>query len=523
MKQAKYAILKKSCWLHNMERLSSFSGTSNIISFNFSSNCLKIAVVKASLEKPEIISFSNHSIEGLTELDTAKLIKESIKEHRSRKPVFISTIDSEFIITKNIEIPSVIEKEIKEIIDLQAGRYTPYAKEEIIIDYINIGTYHNSYTKVLLVILKKEIVKNQIALFEKAGINLAKVQISAESVGYSCPKLSGLSEATGTNIIINIDARNTDFIVVFKAKVIFIRSIPIGYINLSAAQQEQDNRFIEEIKKTIEAYRSEDIEAMPAQALIMGARDRTQAFKASFKSILNIPVNILSLEDKAVFSKQALNELNNIGEASFVNAVLAALAFNHTRVDLRPSELKLRLAFEEKSREIIKTGVWVMALIVVSCILLLVKIYYKAQYLKKLDLEHSSMHEEVKALEDASSRITLVKNYVDTKKRTLDIISQLYEILPETIYLKSVAVDEKGAVLLKATATAMSEVFGFVTIVENSKYFVDAAASNTINRKEANKDVVDFDMACKVRSKEAVLTKESAGQEAKKKSKEPLK
>ena len=78
-------------------------------------------------------------------------------------------------IAKNIEIPSLDPDEIKEIIDLQAGRHTPYSRGEIIIDYINIGTYRENYTKILLVIVTLSVVRRQIEILAKAGLITEKV------------------------------------------------------------------------------------------------------------------------------------------------------------------------------------------------------------------------------------------------------------------------------------------------------------------------------------------------------------
>ena len=46
-------------------------------------------------------------------------------------------------------------------IDLQAGRHTPFSREEILMDYLNIGTYRKNYTEVLLVIVNSNAVRGR--------------------------------------------------------------------------------------------------------------------------------------------------------------------------------------------------------------------------------------------------------------------------------------------------------------------------------------------------------------------------
>ena len=102
--------------------------------------------------RKEIVNLATHRIQDLSEEDVAKIIKETFKELQVTRPRVVGVIPSYLTITKNIEVPSRDSQEIREIINLQASRHTPYSREEIIIDYINIGAYKQNYTKVLLAV-----------------------------------------------------------------------------------------------------------------------------------------------------------------------------------------------------------------------------------------------------------------------------------------------------------------------------------------------------------------------------------
>jgi Tfp pilus assembly protein PilN len=481
-----------------------FAASKTIVAFNFSGNLIKMAAAKSLAGGgAEILHLATLNTEGMSDVDIAKLIKDSVKDlKRGANTVLISAIDSQQIITKNIEIPSTNEKEIREIIDLQAGRYTPYAREEIIIDYLIVGTYHNSYTKVLLVILTQDIILRQLVMFEKAGLRVSKIQLGSESVGCASSRLMGLAEKSVPSIVINIDAKSSEFLVLFKGKTIFVRSIPAGYEQLSGGSSEDAARFFEEAKRSLESYRTEDIEAMPADAAIIGGQDKAETIKKALQESLNIPVKAFAFETAVSFSSRAREELNASPRISFVSTISSVLAWTDTRIDARPSELKMRMAFEERSKDIITSGVLVMTAIVFLCILSLIKIYYKGQYLKKLQTQVGALSAPVRELEKASLKVTTVRNYLENKRYSLNILSALYELLPDDVYLKSVSVDEKGNVSLKGTAAAMSEVFNLVSAIENSKVFTKASATNTASRKEGNKDVSDFEITCIIKGKE---------------------
>jgi len=94
---------------------------------------------------------------------------------------------------------------------------------------------------------------------------------------------------------------------------------------------------------------------------------------------------------------------------------------------------------------------------------------------------------QIANLEKASTKICHHQETHRNQDHSLDVMSELYDLVPDNIYLRSVTIDEKGAVNIKGTSSAMSEVFSFVTSLENSKYFKGASASNTSSRKEGNK------------------------------------
>ncbi|HQL41623.1 MAG TPA: hypothetical protein PLO93_04940, partial [Candidatus Omnitrophota bacterium] len=82
--------------------------------------------------------------------EISSIIAQTTMSFGLKKPQVICVLSSSFVTTKNIEIPSLDPGEIASIIELQAGRHTPYSREEIIIGYINFGVYQKNYSKVLL-------------------------------------------------------------------------------------------------------------------------------------------------------------------------------------------------------------------------------------------------------------------------------------------------------------------------------------------------------------------------------------
>jgi len=89
----------------------------------------------------------------MSDSDISKVLEKQIDDMAIKTPLIFCPIPNQVAMTKNIEVPSRDIKEVEEIINLQAGRHTPFAREEIIVDYLNLGVYKRAYTKILLIIV----------------------------------------------------------------------------------------------------------------------------------------------------------------------------------------------------------------------------------------------------------------------------------------------------------------------------------------------------------------------------------
>ena len=258
-----------------------------LVGIDFNENTVKFAHAKISPNRSEIVNLKSCNIGGLPEDDIPKIISASFNELKAKNPYIINTIPSYLVITKNIEIPSVDPKEIKEIIDLQAGRHTPYSREEIIVDYINVGTYKHTYTKILLVIVARNVVKRQFAILDKAGLKLERVFFAPEGLGCSAAKILKIETEGSPVSILHIDEIFTDFSIVFKNKVVFIRSIPIGVTHLMGEKEKYQKRFIEEVRRSLEVYQSENIEKSPNLLVLTGAIEELKDLEIMLNNTLH--------------------------------------------------------------------------------------------------------------------------------------------------------------------------------------------------------------------------------------------
>ena len=475
--------------------------TKNIIVIEILGNYIKILFGSINFSNFQINNIFVKNIGGLSDNNIADIIKEYIDRLNLKDKIVLVVLPSSLSITKNIEVPSIDPYEIREIVNLQAYRHTPLSKEEVIVDYINLGIYKNVYTKILLIIVNKQIVKRYFNILEKAYIDLENVLFAPEVVSLSLFKLFNIEGGDFPIILVNIDEIITDFFVILKEKVIFNRSIPIGSVNFLLKKEKANLRLTEEIKKSLEAYQFEEINKIPQLLFLTGAEEVLDYVCTTLETTLHIPIRKILKFENILINKEVENVISSSKKVSFLNLISSFVAFGKNKINLIPEEIKLKKVFEERSKELIKTGIHLTISFVLFFCILFLKIYFKTLYLRKIKNEYQKISFDSEKLQKDYEKITFVKSYISNRGVSLEALMELYNILPPEVELSDIRLDEQRRLSLRGSADSMSSVFLFAERLNKSKFFKDTKTKYTSKRKDIVGEVTDFEIVCMIEDK----------------------
>ncbi len=485
----------------NFKRLNPFTAmapSGELIGIDLSSETLRVVYIRTSLKKSEVTGLICKDIANLSDDDIARVIGGALNELNPKNPLIADIIPSHIAITKNIEIPSCDQQEIKEIIGLQAGRHTPYSREEIIVDYVPIGTYKNSYTKILLMIVSRGLIKRHYDIFAKAGLRPEKLSFAPEGLAISGSKVlkSGVDDLPVS--MVHIQERVTDFAVVLKNRPIFLRSIPIGARHLSEQRELYILKFSEELKKSFEAYQGEDIEKTPRAIIVTGAVDNIKDLEYQLHDCLRLPARIIPYFRQLPLSAGLLQAPSGSEYVSFLDMIGCLISYNDLKIDLTPDEIKMRKAIEERGKDLIKTGIFVLSIIVIAIFIFISKIYFKSAYIKNLDNVHRPLRAKTRKLEEDYEKVSRIKNYMRTRGYSLELLMELYKLIPEELELSEIRLDEQGRFSLSGTGDSMAGVFSFADKMDKSSYFKSVEIKHTTKRRDGARNVTDFEITAQL-------------------------
>ena len=126
--------------------------------FQLDSNCLKLIQVQQVKRDKKISMIKAMDVGSLSDEELALKISDLAVELKIDSRYLILSIPRHLTTTRNLDLPSANPLEIKDMIELQIGKQTPYASDEVIKDYQILGSNADGYSKVLLVIVHRDIV-----------------------------------------------------------------------------------------------------------------------------------------------------------------------------------------------------------------------------------------------------------------------------------------------------------------------------------------------------------------------------
>ena len=474
----------------------------DLLGFELDENYLKIVRLQLKGLKREIVSVSSHPVHGLLDEALVDLIRQAVEKFQVASPRAYLTVPLSLVITRNIEIPSQDPQEIKEIVNLQASRHTPYARAEIIVDTLNLGLIRERYSKVLLVIVPKETVNKQIQLMERAGLGLERVFFPPEGIAMAAAKIAGPEAHDGAMGVLHMDHGFTTFMVVQAGKLLFMRGIHIGATQLVEEREDYLDRFQGELEKSMDTYTHDEVGPAPKRMFLVGVLNEVTDFDEILNEAFKMPLKRQSYVDHFNLSDSARVTVSSSKMISFLNLIAPLSLYDKIKVDLTSEEKKLKIQLEKRGREMLKTGILMLVFFSLVFMGVTSKISFQKAYLKQITTHYLPVRDSAKQLEQMLAKTELIKSHLLSRGDSLQALTEVYDATPLDIRLSEIKYDESsGKFSIKGTSSVMSSVFPYVSALDQSDIFKNVKTKYVTSRNEGGRDVADFEINCLIDSR----------------------
>ncbi len=433
-----------------------------------------------------------------------KLLKSeaaTIGEFLSREKInydeLIIILPRNQVTIRNLELPSVDPNEIRDIINIQAGKQTPFPRDELIADYQIIGSSRQHYTKILLAIAQKSVVNGHLDGLSGRREAVRKIVLGSECLvnwyPFIYPKIRDETFA-----IVYFDVTFSDFCVLSRGKLLFSRLLGVDTRGLS--DEGWHRRFEEEISYAVTGYKEENIGPSFNKVTLLD----TNKFLDDSKDILTKRFSLQVFgpfeDSKAIrLSKEADTFLRQQKDevVSFSKLIGLMLDPGRPALDFSPLDMKMERRERARKKKFAVTATLLAAIFFVGLMIFLEGVYSKTLILRRMDAQLKRLEQETSGIQKDSARIELIKKRLDAKSSAIEVLVELYKNAPPGAYLTAIVYDESGTVSLRGTSTVISDVYKYVKALKASPIFSDVKAKYVTKRK----DLSDFEIICQLNTR----------------------
>jgi len=427
------------------------------------------------------------NIVSLTDEQISVKAAELLDRHKIVPGRTTLCLQRSLVTVRNLHLPSQDPKEIAEMVELHMVRIVPYKKEEIIYSYSFLGVDEMGYGKVLLAIINIGAVRRQVNMLEKAGLSIDRVSLSSYGVWRSVISVyRGELSGQDIYILLDVDRDFTDFIICDRDKLIFTRSINIGARDIEMTPEAGVSKLIGELKQSLIIFYNEEINRKPAR-IFLGGAELVGHFSSTVGSELSIPVTL--------FSAPCGQDIADPGRRDVSFSGVAALA-SHQEGNgfffLVP-EIQIRKSLKEKIRLLLVLGSTLIYILTVVCAVFLSRMYARQNYLRELEDKSAEIEGDMGDLFGRLGKIGFIRDYLAARNKPLSVMKQLFNSIPAEISITAFDMDQQS-VKIRGRGPQLSDVYKFVTTLEESKYFEKIQTKYTRKKKTKDGEFTDFEL-----------------------------
>ena len=382
-------------------------------------------------------------------------IRDFLEKLKFRSEPIVVLLPRKAVILRQLKVPAVDPAEISGMIGFWAPRYVPYPAEELVTAYSLIKR-DKGYSQIVINISQKKDIDRFMEIFRPWQQYLQAIVLDSYALVGAAQIYAKKQPCPAVIVETANDSR--DIVVACGDKLLFTRTVPVG----------SDVEFAVEVEKTIQAYLKENIGPKPEQIVVSGGGGLVKLLQERSQ----LPVSAVDLGDLSL--------------AAVLNSDLGT-------VDLMPPAVRVACHDRQTKKEL--AGIFTLMIVTLAAAgLALGAAYYeKRSYLDRLNAEFVNTPEFVRQVYAVQQRISSAQKRL-SRVKAIDVISEIYRILPAGLYLTNLSYESGKEVVLRGRSPDLSGVFDSLGLFDKSTVFKGAKVNFATKRKGRGGEVVEFEI-----------------------------
>ena len=383
---------------------------------------------------------------------------------------------------RKADLPSRDKAEIEQMLGLHIIKQVPYPKEEIIWGYQSLGFDGISNTRILLAIAHRDILRSIFNGFNSLNVPLDNILLSSQGVArFAQAAVKDNLSSQQPYLVLDVDYNASDLILVSKQQISSSVIISFGLEQLK--QEENRPKFAGELEQSLLGLRGELPANTPAQLFLCGTAAGIENLDAYLGKELNL--------------KTQLVQAPVLRNASFSGILGFAGGQKKEDISFTLPEVQLKKEMRLKLKQLLILGISAVYILTLLALIVFLNLSQRQTYRDRLNVKISALKEKSGPLLEISQKIDTINKYANPEDSVLNYLNELTSLCPDTITMTAFSWDAQKGAGIRGYAYQMQDIFNFVNILGNSRYFKGMQARSNRRRKVKNGEVIDFDIGVK--------------------------
>ncbi|MBL7068664.1 MAG: pilus assembly protein PilM [Candidatus Omnitrophica bacterium] len=459
--------------------------------FDIEEDLIKLAQVEIEETKGYLYRLIAERAEDSTISALSKTLHKLAANYKVTSSRVILNVPRYKVTVKNLKLPSVNHAEIENMVKLQASKQLPFAPDKIISGYRIKGRDDKGYSDIILALAHRDAIEKMLKPFDVAGIGVDRLALNSEAISLWYVARQREEEKGESLCLADIGKKVLDMHIIKDGDLLFTRSV-----NFISAD-DMEIRMAEELKKTLFTYKKNLSGPDVTKLVLTGRRSVIKKEAPALKGLLGIPTVFIDLLKQCPKREKVdLPDESMLDIESFTSVL--SLGFNHSglKTNLIPQEVRQR-----RVTKVLKENL-VMSVILLLCVILGIagiatkNFIDKKRYLTLINQGIMKAKPEVNKLIKIKRITYIIKKQLRFEGSSIDILKELYSRIPSQITLSIFDCEDGRLCLLRGMSQSLSDVFKFISILEESEYFENVKVRYATKRVIGNKEITDFEIIC---------------------------
>jgi Tfp pilus assembly PilM family ATPase len=469
--------------------------------FEIEGGFIKLAQAEDFRGSRKIVKLMVKKLASQSEKDVITALKNILDEIKGPIEHLVISIPRHKVAVRFLSFPTVNEKEIEGMVKLQSVKELPYAKEEIVSDYLITERSKDGYSKIALTIVHQDVINEYLDILKKVNLEPERITFSTEAILNWYKVAFEHDKSKDCSVLVNLDAQDTDIAILCNSNLGYTRGLNWG---LSQLQERADlkNKLATEVRRTIEGFVRQKKAKRIERIFLTQVAETIKGLKSFLTEEFNLPCQVLPLLKSLTYQKE-VSAVQNQSELSLHSILGMVLQTKGKKLNLLPLNLRQKQYLQIKKKKIVTAFILLLSIIILSIVFFVKKTHDKYLSIFYLDREIRKIAPKALQIEQMLKKLEMIKKQTKTEGSCIDILRRLPNLVPADIALSSFSYDEENEIVtLQGVSTDMPEIFEFISALKKPGFFQKVQLKYARESKKKAGIGTNFKIECRLKQED---------------------